>query len=110
MAKSITKALRKLFPDTIVWEPFSSVDGLGNITYGTAVNRKARIVGQHKMVMDAQGQERMSNIIVWFAKPFDATAVDKYTLPSRFDPQTPKPITVEKYPDENGKHHVKVYF
>ena len=41
---------------------------------------------------------------------FNVTADDRYTLPSRFDPQQPKAINIDHETDENGPHHEVVMF
>lgn len=107
---NILKRLQSMFPHTVVHEPFVSGDAYGDETYGTAVNRKARVKGQHKVVRTASGELRDSNITIIFAEYFACSALDRFTLPSNFVPNQPMALQVEEIPDENGMHHVKVYF
>ncbi len=110
MALSILNQIKKLYADTILVEPYISSDLLGVRTYGSSVPYKARIKGQHILVKDASGKEVMSTVQAWPDATTGITVRDRFTLPSRFSPQTPECIDVPYLSDENGAHHIKLFF
>jgi hypothetical protein len=110
MAKSIVKQLKKLFKDDLVVYPYLSADGITGPTYGTPETYKARIIGKHKVVRSLSGKEEVSTVEVWIAGTPDLSHLDKFELPSRFTPGDPVCLSIMNVSDENGPHHVKVYF
>jgi len=108
---SIIDDLIDLFPHEVIVEHFLTSDGMGGSrTYGDPVIWPARVKGQHKLVKDFAGIEKMSTVNVVFAGVPGAKAKDRYTLPIEFVPQQPKAISIDHSPDENGAHHERVYF
>lgn len=111
MPDPIVDDLLDLMPDEIGVEPYISSDGRGVRSYGPLVNRVCRISsGHHKIVRDASGQEKVSTIMAVFGGAFNITAKDRFTLPVRFSPRQPVPISVVHSSDENGAHHERVFF
>jgi hypothetical protein len=110
MAQQILNAIKSLYKDTINIKPYSSSDLKGVRSYGSSVAYKARVIGQHNLVKDATGKEVMSTVVAWINANTGITVRDHFTLPSRFSPNTPECLKVEFLSDENGAHHIKVYF
>ena len=102
--------LRDLFTQTVSVKPFSSVDDYGQSVYGAAVEHTARVVARQRRVFDTEGVERISVAEVWLLTAPGSVAADfvkgQLTLP---DGTTPPILNVERIPDEDGDHHVKVY-
>ncbi len=109
-----------MMPHTVTLEPFSDRDDYGKPIYGTAATYRARVVYKTEMIIDqrigAAELETTSNGHIWFGPPTTnlhsgtpptVTAEDKVTLP---DGSTPNIMRVDRFPDEYGDHHVKVYF
>jgi len=100
-----------MFADDVSVRSPVARDGMGKVTSWSApTTLKARVIGQHRMVRDLAGQERVSSVRAWFPGTYSLTVEHEFTLPARFSPQTPKPISVEHYSDENGPHHEVVNF
>jgi hypothetical protein len=100
--------------DTVTYEPFVSLDGFGAKVYGPALNVKARVEQQAKLVRDATGREVVSNTQL-FMKPtatdgssYTPTVQDRITLSAGYSPQAPPPIAVERVNDNTGLHHFEV--
>lgn len=107
-------------PQTVTLEPFSDRDDYGEPVYGTAATYRARVVYQTEMIVDQRigsaELETTSNGHVWFGPPTlnlssgvppTVTAEDRITLP---DGTQPNIMRVDRFPDEDGNHHTKVYF
>ena len=107
-------------PQTVSWERFQDRNDWGKPTYAAAVSHRARVVYQTEFVIDQrQGGaelETTANGHVWFGPPTSnlgsgnppsVTAEDRITLP---DGTQPNILRVDRFPDEDGDHHVKVYF
>ena len=96
--------------DTASWEPFDERDQYGKPSYGDVTTFAfCRLVRKHKLVRDAQGDLVVSTAQLWV---FEETAPaigpeDQITLS---DGTTPPIITTERFQDEVGASHTKVYF
>jgi hypothetical protein len=109
-----------MYPDEITVEPHTTTDEFGNRQYGTAFTVKARITGRTKLVLDQDGQERVSSVQASIAGAYNLKATDRYTLPLRYsvnpaDPsdlgaRQPQALGVDRLPDEHGAHHEIVQF
>ena len=120
MAAPIYDDLAEMFPDEVTIEPFIGADRYGKPEYTSPFTVAARVIGRTRMALDADGQERVSNIQAVLKGFFGATPQDRYTVPARFslnplDPtdieaRQPRALAVDKETDENGAHHETVYF
>lgn len=109
---SFDDELLDMFPHEIIVETSGGTDVLGApiLPFGTPTTRKGRVSGQHKTVRDKQGIEVLSTVNVAFAGTWGLTVDDRYTLPSGFSPQQPKPLSVKQASDGDGAHHERVFF
>lgn len=111
MPAPIIGELADMMPDTVTIEKFVSETGFGVRSYDpNAVIIGARIKRGHKIVRDANGQEKVSTLQVLLAGVVGITVKDRVTLPARFTPAQPKAIAVEEAADENGPHHERYMF
>lgn len=103
-------------PATVTWEAFSNRDDYGKPIYAAGVTYRARVVYKVETLFDDNELETTANGHVWFGPPTAdltsnvppaATSEDRITLP---DGSQPNILTVERFTDEDGNHHTKVYF
>lgn len=100
-------ALKPLMPDTVTWAALTGRDQYAKPTYGSGTTFTARVVRQHKLVRDAAGDQIVSTAHAWLAGSPAISPQDKVTLS---DGTSPPIITIERFPDESGPSHTKVYF
>jgi hypothetical protein len=93
-------------PVTVSHAALASRDGYGKPTFGTATSYSARVLNRHVLVKDRQGREVIARTVVWLAGTPTIDPEDRVTLA---DGTTPPILAVEKYPDEAGAHHVKLF-
>lgn len=98
---------REMFPDTVTWAPLTSRDQYGTPTYGAGTAFDCRLVRRNTLVRDRQGQEVTSRAHVWLMGSPAVDSDDKLTLS---DGSVPVIVSVERYQDEGGSSHTKVYF
>lgn len=98
-----------LMPHSITVKPWSSQDKYGKPTFGTAKTYTGRVVNKVKKVLDINGEERVSNTIVYLNTTDRIDVRDEMTLPAGFVPQVPRIIRVDRFPDENGLHHTVIF-
>src|SRR5690606_6285318 len=89
-------------------EPQTGITGDGEYAYGSAITYSGRIVNKVKRVTDFQGNERVSNTTI-YVNATSVNPLDRLTLPSGYEPQTPPMLRVDRIPDEKGIHHVVIY-
>ncbi len=85
----------------------SSRDASGVPTYGSATSYSCRVVYKNQRVLSSDGNEVVARGMIWFAGVPDIDPNDKITMP---DGSAPPIISVERYTDEVGLHHTKVFF
>lgn len=109
---SFDDELLDMFPHEIIVETSGGTDVFGApiLPFGTPTPRKGRVSGEHKIVRDRQGIEVLSTVNVAFAGSWGLTVDDRYTLPSEFLLQRPKPLSVKRAHDGDGAHHERVFF
>lgn len=95
-----------LFTETITHEEFGGRNSYSKRSFGSPANYSARVVKINKLVKASDGGEVLSTTQVWIQGTPTVTPEDRITLP---DGTTPIILSVEKYPDDNGDHHVKVF-
>lgn len=96
-----------MMPDTITHEPLTGRDDYGKPTHGASVEYPARVVYKAKWLEAKDGSQVLAKAIVWIGGIPTISPEDKIVLP---DSTTPPILSIERYPDEDGLHHVKVFF
>lgn len=111
MPAPILPELLDLFPDIVTIEEPVAFTTRGVPTgYGPARSYRARVLGNIQKVMGADGQEKVSRLTVLVGGTPAVTIHARVTLPARFVPQQPTVISTHTATDENGVHHVRVFF
>lgn len=96
-----------LMPDTVQISTGTSMSAYGVPTYSVAASTyPARYVEQAMQTIDLNGQQVGAVGVVWVATTRALDHDIKLTLP---DGRTPPIVRIERYPDENGAHHNKIY-
>ena len=102
---------------TISIAPLSSRDAYGKPTYGSATSYRCRLVGKRTRVLNAQGQEVISNWTAYVMADVaiqpdvqvtlstaDVASTEAYAI-------TPQLLSVGRYPaNDGGFHHVTVHW
>ena len=104
---SLDSEFKELMPHTVTLKTVSSRDSYNTITYSTGTNYTARVVYKNERVRLANGSESVARGMVWLFGAPTVTIEDQLVLP---DSSTPEILAIEKFPDEDGDHHTKVYF
>jgi len=103
MSADILGELASLFTQTVtINAATTALDQYGNKTYGAAQSVRARVVGRHRVVRDATGEERLSTVTIYLGSVTGITPLDKITLPSGYVPQSPPILDVRRQPDDTG--------
>lgn len=105
---TIEREFLEFMHQKITIEPLVGRDAQGgDATYGPPKTYRARVVDRNQLVVDAEGQERLSRTTAWiFGAPVVGTS-DRVTLP---DGRQPFIINVARFPDEKGQHHTRIDF
>lgn len=103
----LTNDLSDMMKDDATWYPFTARDGYGKRSFGTGVPYKGRLVRHPRMVRDFQGHEVLSSHHFWFLGAPAVGPQDKVTLG---DGTSPVIASVDRFPDEDGPSHTKVFF
>lgn len=108
--------LLELMPHQVLVYARASAGGNG---YGaesfstTASTYRGRVYPHSQEVTTDDGQVVQSNYVAWLRSTAALTVHHRYRLPaavvSTSGPQ-PIPVKVDRPPDEDGQHHVKVFF
>lgn len=111
----VDRDLLGLMPRTVtVSPPSGAVSAYGVPTFSTSTTvLRARVTPISEQVVDDQGAERSASHVAWLASTSstghpDVTTAWKYT--SSALPSGVVPLRVERPDDEDGEHHIKVYF
>ncbi len=104
---SFINDFKELMTVTVTVAPLSSQDGFSKPTYGAAVSFKARVVREHKLVRDKEGQEVVSTAQCWINGNPVISPEAQVTLE---DATTPAVVMIEQFQDERGPSHTKIYF
>lgn len=99
--------LSDLMTDVAIWYPLTGRDDFGAPTYGDGTEYAARLVRRHKLVRDAEGDEIVSTAQLWLQGAPAISPDDRVTLS---DGTSPPIAAVERYQDETGASHTKVFF
>lgn len=79
----------------------------GDPTFGPPKEYQARVVDKNRLIVDSEGQQRLSRTTAWI---FGAPVVggsDRVTLS---DGRQPFVLNVARFPDEKGIHHTRIDF
>lgn len=97
-----------MMPHNVVRKAFSTLDGYGKPTYATAGSTYSALVQyDQKLVRAFDGTEKISTAQVIMACTGTINPDDKITLP---DGTSPPILNISKLSDDEGQHHVEVYF
>lgn len=96
-----------LMPHTITVAELSGRDGYGAPAYGSEASYTARVIYKPTKVRGPEGNDVVAKGLVWISGTPTIDTEDRLTLP---DGSTPPIMAVDRIPDEDGEHHVKVYF
>lgn len=107
---SFSTALLPLMPSTVKVSTRT-----GHATYGaptfaaTTTNYRARVLEAPGYLRDDGGEGLAYRHVAWVRSTgvTSITASDRVTLP---DGTKPPVLRVERFPDPDGEHHVKVFF
>lgn len=110
---SFDTQLLSLMPSTVKVSTRGAHSNYGEPTFGnTTSSYRARIVEKLGYVRSAEGEEVAYSTIAWIRSTGAAsiTVSDRITFPAGVGPSSRPPIVaVERFPDESGVHHTKVY-
>jgi len=106
---SFEKAFRSLMTTTIRVSTRAGHTNYGAPTWAaTASTFAARVVDKPGFVRNDQGEDVAYRSVAWLASTGGSLVVDnRYTLP---DGTSPPVVMIERYPDDRGAHHVKLFF
>ena len=107
---SFSTAFLSMMTSTLKISTRSGHDNYGKATFAaTTTNFRARIVEKPGYLRLADSEEIAYRHIAWVRSTgaTSITASDRVTLP---DGSTPPVVAVEVFPDDDGRHHRKVYF
>lgn len=106
---------RSMMRQTLTVAAPSTMNGYAELTYGTPVSYRCRLVGKRQLVLNGQGQEVTS---MWTAYLFSNDVIhpeSRVTLSTGDVNSTEVPLTqppiksVKTVPDEFGRHHTVLY-
>jgi len=96
-----------MMPATIVHRPLTSRDEYNVPTYGDPTSYPARIVHKDTIIRGSDGSELVSRLQCWVGGIPSMGPEDSITLPNGTAPPI---FNVEKFTDEGGDHHIKIFF
>ena len=104
-----TTELLTLMDSTIKISTRTAHSNYGEPTFtGSTTSYRARIVHKPGYMRDATDEDVAYQHVLWVRSTgaVSITASDRLTLP---DGSTPPILSVERYPDETGPHHVVIH-
>ncbi len=107
---SFDASLLALMPSTIKVSTRTTHSNYGEPSFAaTTSSYRARVVEKPGYVRSAEGEEIAYHTVAWVRSTgaVSITASDRVTLP---DGSRPPVVGVERYPDEDLEHHVKILF
>jgi hypothetical protein len=99
--------IEDLLPDTITVQSVTGRDVHNQLTFGTARTVACLVEGKTQIVRDVNGDDVTSAVTIYGTSGL--SVYDKITLPSRFDPRSPRILTIERNVDELGNGFDVVY-
>ena len=95
-----------MMTDTVTHYEYSGRDAYGVPTYGSSADYTARVTFVNKLVRAKDGSQIVSGCQIWLLGSPTISPDDKITLS---DGSSPTIITFEKFQDDTGAHHTKIY-
>ena len=105
---SFSTQFLSMMNSTVTVSTRASHNSYGEATYSTSsATYRARIVEKPGFIREAAGETIQFSHTLWIRSTgsVSITATDRITLP---DGTKPPIVAVERYPDDEGEHHVKV--
>jgi hypothetical protein len=101
-----------LMPETVSVAAVTATDGYGKRTYGTATSYRARVRHKTQRIFSVNNVEEWAKHKVWIAPNADGTipTLDARSLVTLPDGSQPPVLAVDHVTDEDGVHHVLVWF
>lgn len=96
-----------MMPHTVTLAEFSNRDEYGVMSYGSEADYRARVTYKNVLVRGPDGAEVIARGWVWINGTPDMIPEDKLILPDNTEPPI---LYVERIADEEGDHHIKIYF
>ena len=107
---SFSTSLLPLMPSTVKVSTRTGHSNYGAPTFaGTTASYRCRVLEAPGYLRDVAGEGIAYRHVAWVRSTgaTSITASDRVTLP---DGTTPPVLRVERFSDDNGENHVKVYF
>lgn len=105
---ALAAPLRKFFTSTVTIAPLSSIDEWAKPTFGTAVSYSAKIERASERVITNSGDEVVAGYKIFLDTTTIPDVSAEITLPTGYDPTTPKILQVRPVSDHNGINHIVV--
>ena len=87
--------MNEFYPDEITIEPFSSSTITQAQSYGTAVTHIAQVTAEWSLVINKEGREMKSTVVVLIPERVHIDSRDRLTLPSEWVPNQPPILSVK---------------
>jgi hypothetical protein len=97
-----------MMPQSVTIAPKTGSDRFNNPTYGTPVTHKCLLTEQNQMVRSFQGEEVVSNTVVYLDAPArpELAPESQITLP---DGRQPPILSISRYSDDVAEYVAVVY-
>lgn len=103
---SFETAFIDLMNSTVTISTRTTANNYGEFSYGSGTSYRARIVDKPEFVRTETGEVIETRTVCWIRSTGNTVTVDdRITLPGG---ATPPIVAVERYPDEDGPHHIKL--
>lgn len=96
-----------LMPDTVTISTRTTTNNYGEPSFATGTARRARVVEKHGMVREAAGRTVEFTHVAWLHSTGNSITVDDRATLDGVNYLAVK--AVERVPDGDGSHHVKLY-
>ena len=96
-----------MLKDEVTVQEYSGRDAYGSPSYGSPVTYKCRVVYKNRLVRNTEGSLISSSFQVWMDWIDNITEEWLITLPGG---ETPPILSIERFKDEVGESHTKVFF
>lgn len=98
----------EMMPATVVRSTRSGHTNYGAASFAAATTSiRARIVDKPGFTRNRDGEDVGYRSVAWLASTGVLDISDRFTLP---DGTAPPVVAFEKYPDDDGCHHYKLFF
>lgn len=109
-------AWASMMRQSLTIEPVVSLDRANVPTYGSPETVQCRLVWMQEQVLGGSGQQVLSKGVAWLRTSQAVREDSRVTLSTADTGSTesainqPKLLRVDRFPDESGWHHVKLWF